>query len=185
MLPNGTALRTLLQLDASHLTPQTSLVNMSNDAAYPPSSTYLSAYRFLRAVVALVSLYGLGMVFTGQVFAVQLFDFLQFGPNTRGLSEEGVSYAIFAFGVLGAVLVGWMMLILGMLDLAVNENANVRKIARRALANSTALWFVLDTGFSLATAEIEHALFNIPFVTFLGVPLFIMSVNDDAPEKTS
>lgn len=149
----------------------------------PLSETYLKAHTFLKAVVALVTCHALGMVFLGHIFAASLFDLLQFGPNTRGLAENGVDYAIFAFGVLGAVLVGWMVLLWGILELAVNSDPHIRSSARRAIATSTAVWFVLDTGFSLATGEVEHALFNIPFVTFLGVPLLVM-IRNDAITKT-
>jgi len=150
------------------------------------SSQYMSAHRFLRAAVALVILYGLGMVLSGRVFAVTLFDILNFGPNARGLNKEGVDYAIFAFGVLGAVIVGWMVLVWCVLDLAViDDNPTTRAVARRAIATSTAVWFTVDTGFSIATGELEHAVFNIPFVTLLAAPLYIMSSTDVVEKKTS
>jgi hypothetical protein len=150
-----------------------------NQPQSPLSPQYLSAFRFLRGVVALVIVYGLGMVLSGRVFAANLFDLLLFGPNTRGLDDIGVSYAIFAFGVLGSVLVGWMILVWNVLELAiVEDNPTTRATARRAIATSTAVWFLLDTGFSLVTGEVEHALFNIPFLTLLASPLYVMCKHD-------
>lgn len=149
------------------------------------SKPYLIAHGFLRVVVALVIVYGLCLVVLGRVFAITLFDLLFFGPNARGLDDDGVSYAIFAFGVLGAVICGWMVLMWFMVELAAGGNPTTRAVARRAIAVSTVVWFTLDTGFSLITGEVEHAVFNAPFAMLLAAPLYIMNKNDHAVKKTS
>jgi hypothetical protein len=145
----------------------------------PLPQNYRTAHTFFKRVTKLVTLYGVGMVVAGEKFAIPLFDVLGFGPNIRGLNRVGVDYALFSFGVLGSVLVGWMSLIGSMIDLAADEkDVAIRATARRSLILSTAIWFVLDTGFSIVMGEVQHALFNTPFVTLLGVPLYVMHKND-------
>jgi hypothetical protein len=143
------------------------------------SSRYRNAHRCLMAVLIAVTVYATGMVLAGSTVAIRLFDVLQFGPNARGLDAKGVDYAIFAFGVLGAVLIGWMILLAAMADLAVHQDRSVRIQARSSMARSVAFWFVWDTGFSLATGEWQHAAFNVPFVTLLMGPLYVMMCNDN------
>ena len=43
--------------------------------------------------------------------------------------------------------------------------------ARSVLINSLVVWFVLDTGMSLALGFPLHALFNVPFALALAIPL--------------
>lgn len=45
-----------------------------NQAQSSLSPQYLSAFKFLQGVVALVIVYGIGMVLSGRVFAVTLFN---------------------------------------------------------------------------------------------------------------
>lgn len=145
---------------------------------------YLTAHTFLNRVAKLVTLYGVGMVAAGEQFATPLFDALGFGPTSKGLEQDGIEYAVFAFGVVGSILVGWMSLLGSMIDLAANDtDATVRATARHGLMLSTATWFLLDTGFSLVKGEVEHALFNIPFAALLGGPLYIMYKNDPADKS--
>jgi hypothetical protein len=157
---------------------------MSADTSTRTTSTSLSrryrnAHRCLLAVLIAVTLYATGMVLAGSTMAIRLFDTLQFGPNARGLDAKGIGYAIFAFGVLGAVLIGWMVLLAGVADFAVHQDRSVRSQARSSMARSVAFWFVWDTGFSLATGEWQHAAFNVPFVTALMGPLYVMMCNDN------
>ena len=132
--------------------------------------------------MVLVALYGTGMVTAGRGFALPIFDGLGFGPTAR-LDVKGVEYSLFAFGVLGAVIIGWMSLMYFVLELAAHENAGVRASARKALIASTAVWFTFDTGFSIVTGELEHAAFNLPFLGLLAVPLYTMSTSDNGQEK--
>jgi hypothetical protein len=145
----------------------------------PLSQKYRTAHTFFKRVTTLVTLYGVGMVLAGEKVATPLFDVLGFGPNIKGLNRVGVDYALFAFGVLGSVIVGWMSLIGSIVDLAAYEDDEiVRATTRRSLMLSTSIWFVFDTGFSLVIGEVQHALFNIPFAAVLGAPLYVMEKND-------
>ncbi|CAB9510794.1 expressed unknown protein [Seminavis robusta] len=147
-------------------------------------ATYLEAHRALCVIVCLVTAYGSAMTLAGRSAALPLFDGLGFGPNSNGLNKDAVDYCIFMFGVLGAVIVGWMVLMWFVLrHLAVHPDVTVRITARRAVTYSAAAWFFLDTGFSIAMGELEHAAFNIPFLSGLAIPLYVMSTSEVHTKK--
>lgn len=50
-----------------------------------------------------------------------------------------------------------MALVYFVLDLAVHDDAIVRRMARKALSLSTAVWFVFDTGFSQSFGDGDQA----------------------------
>jgi len=59
-----------------------------------------------------VGAYALGLVFAGEFIGDQLFDRLGFGPSDGGITGGvGRDYARFIYGVLGAVIMGWMITI--------------------------------------------------------------------------
>ena len=51
-----------------------------------------------------------------------LHDRLVLGPDATNLNEDGIKYAIFAFSVLSAFIVGWMVLMWFEVGLAVNRD---------------------------------------------------------------
>ena len=120
------------------------------------------------------------MVLLGDIFAARLFNLLGFGPSSRHLDAAGIDYSLFAFGVLDAVIIGWMTALWGLMQFCgMDENPyHVRHKARKAILASSVIWFVWDTGFSIWLDEYEHALFNVPFLTVLVVPIHIMNQND-------
>lgn len=126
------------------------------------------------------------MVTAGRWFALPMFDWLQFGPAHMGLTDAtAIDYSVFTFGVLGAVIMGWMTLIHCILPLVKYErDARVRCLVRNGIWGCTILWFLMDTGFSVAVRQYTHALFNIPFGLSLAIPLYILSTNDCIMEES-
>jgi hypothetical protein len=124
--------------------------------------------RWLLYASVLVAGYATALVLAGGV-AGRLFDVLGFGMRTAGV-PAGLprEHVLLVYGVLGSVLVGWMVLVAA---LAAGPLRSGEPWAWPALAASVGTWFVLDTGFSLAVGSWQHALFNLGFVTALGVPL--------------
>jgi hypothetical protein len=124
--------------------------------------------RWLLTSAVLIAAYAACLVLWGAV-AGRLFDLLGFGMRAAavpdGLPREHV---LFVYGVLGSVLVGWMVLVAG---LAAGPLRTGEPWAWPVLAMSVATWFVLDTGFSLAVGSWQHAVFNLGFLAALGVPL--------------
>lgn len=122
----------------------------------------------LSAVLALVAAYAVVLVVAGRT-AGRLFDLLGFGPEGAGVPEgPAMEHALLVYGVLGAVILGWAVLLLAVVHLGIGSGD------RRwwwAVVASLGVWFVTDTGFSLAVGNWQHALFNLPFAVVLGIPL--------------
>lgn len=124
--------------------------------------------RWLAAVVVGVAAYGAALVVRGGVPAA-LFELLGFGMAASGITGgPPQTYVLLIYGVLGAVLIGWMLLLL-----AVVRGPLLRRErwAWNAVATSTTAWFLADTTFSLAIGSPAHALFNLAFATALAIPL--------------
>ncbi len=126
--------------------------------------------RWLLVASLLVAAYGTMLVVAGPV-ATRLFDALGFGMAAGAVPEGPArSYVLFVYGVLGAVLTGWMLTLAAV---ASGPLANDGGRFRRRLATAFVVWFLLDTGMSLATAVWQHALFNLAFLTLIGGPLLL------------
>lgn len=128
--------------------------------------------RILLGLIVLTAAYGLAMVAAGALVGDQLFDRLGFGPADGGLRGESQrSYVRFIFGVLGSVIVGWMTL-LGFVTAGPFQRRELWSWF--ALLSSVVVWFLLDTGMSLALGWNTHALFNVPFALALATPILAL-----------
>lgn len=126
--------------------------------------------RWTTVVAVAVAGYGISMVLAPPL-AGELFDALGFGMREAGITDGPArSYVLFLFGVLGAVIVGWMVLIAAVASAA---SATGAPWAWRALTASLSAWFMLDTGVSLVVGEWQHALFNVAFLAALALPLLL------------
>ena len=91
--------------------------------------------------------------------------------STRIVADRGPSGKVAAsipFMVLGAVMAGWTVMMIQIVRGPLREGS---AWARSVLINSLVVWFVLDTGMSLALGFPLHALFNVPFALALAIPL--------------
>ncbi len=123
--------------------------------------------RWLLLAAGLVSVYAVGLVVAGST-ASRLFDLLGFGPRAVVPEGEARSYVLFTYAVLGAVLTGWMLLIMG---IAAGPLRDHQPWAWPTLVVSLGTWFVLDTGISLVLGFLPHAVFNLGFAAALCLPL--------------
>jgi hypothetical protein len=123
--------------------------------------------RWLQVVLGAVLFYSLVLVFAGRT-AEGLFTLLGFGPPATLAVADGHEYLKLPLMVLGAVLAGWSVL---MLLLVRGPLRTGQSWVAGVLLWPVAVWFVLDTSMSLALGYPSHALFNLPFVFALGVPL--------------
>ena len=123
--------------------------------------------RWLEVVLILVLAYSLLLVFAGTV-AGSLFSLLGFGPPDAIDTADVCDYLKLPYMVLGAVLAGWT---LTMLQLVRGPLRDGGKWVVPLMGRSLGLWFVLDTGMSLALGHPAHALFNLPFGIALAIPL--------------
>ncbi|HXH77029.1 hypothetical protein [Nocardioides sp.] len=127
-------------------------------------------------VAAVVAGYGLSMVLAAPLTG-GLFEALGFGMRQAGITEgAGRDYVLFLYGVLGAVIVGWMVLIVAVLNGAFLARGSSG--SGFCVALSLGAWFVVDTGFSIVVAQWQHALFNVAFLVALGLPLLVCLRHD-------
>lgn len=125
--------------------------------------------RILICVLLLVGAYAIALVAAGLFLGDVVFDPLGFGPRDGGIA--GVlerSYLRLVYGILGAVILGWMLTVGG---IVVGPLRRRERWAWSTVASSIAAWFVLDTGLSLALGYVGHAVFNLVFVLAFAVPL--------------
>lgn len=125
--------------------------------------------QLLLAVVTGVIAYGVGLVVAGLYLGDQVFDRLGFGPDDGGVAGGAArEYLRLVYGVLGAVIVGWMITI-GVIILGPLRRRETW--AWWAIVAAVTVWFVLDTGLSLVLGFVGHALFNVAFAVAVAVPL--------------
>ncbi len=137
--------------------------------------------KLLLAVLVSVAAYAVGLVVAGERVSRLVFDSLGFGLEQPGeLSGEAFDYIVFVYGVLGAVILGWMIVLVGI------ASGPLRRRERWAwwtVAASTVTWFVADTGMSLVADQPSHAAFNVAFLVLLGAPLVGISRQLRAPRR--
>lgn len=133
------------------------------------TSVNLFWWRLLVVITIGVALFGLGFIVLQDVMQ-GLFNWMFFSTSrlNESFSPEAVGYLKFTFGVLGAVMVGWMVVILRLLL------GGFRRGEREAwdtIALSIVIWYVVDTAFSLAMGYPANAVFNtLVFIAF-AIPL--------------
>ncbi len=100
----------------------------------------------------------------------QLFDTLFFAsPDLAAqFGAEANAYIRFVYGVLGAVIIGWMVTFMSLL---VGAFQYPQRSTWRTLTLSVVVWFVVDSGFSVAIGVMPHAIFNIGFLILFAIPL--------------
>jgi hypothetical protein len=123
--------------------------------------------KWLEVVLTLVLIYSLLLVFAGTT-AGSLFSWFGFGPEESINTADVRDYLRLPYMVLGAVMAGWVFLMIQIVRGPLKEGS---AWAWAFLARSLSLWFILDTAMSLVLGYPMHALFNIPFVVALGIPL--------------
>ncbi|HXH55670.1 hypothetical protein [Iamia sp.] len=111
----------------------------------------------------------MALVVAGRAISDTVFDRLGFGLGpTEGTPDRAVDHVLLVYGVLGAVILGWAVL---MVLLAVGPLARRERWAWWTVVASTSAWLVVDTAMSMARGYVGHAAFNLVFLVALGVPL--------------
>ncbi len=126
-------------------------------------------WRWLVVVSIGVMLFSAGFIVAPGLMDT-LFDWMFFSASRSDatFSPEADAYIAFTYGVLGSVLIGWMVLIL---RVVVGPFRRGERAGWDMIALSMAVWFVVDTGFSLASGFWENAVFNTLFFAAFAIPL--------------
>jgi hypothetical protein len=116
------------------------------------------------AAAALVFIFGLALVLlpgpTQRAFAILY--------SVAPLSPAAASYAAFIGAVLGAVMAGWAVLLFFVLR---GPFKRLEPGAWDMIAGSLAVWFVLDTTYSLLSGFWQNAALNAVMLAAFALPL--------------
>lgn len=125
--------------------------------------------RLLLTVTAGSAVFGVSMVLAPGPIQ-EFFNWLIFGDGDppAGFSVEALDYLRFVYGVLGAVMAAWMILIAWVVAGPLDRGETW---AWNAVAWSVGGWFAIDTSHSLATGYPENAALNCVFIAAFALPL--------------
>jgi hypothetical protein len=117
-----------------------------------------------------VIVFSLGMVIAPNLVQEKLFDAMFFSSTQiqTVLSNTAVSYILFTYRVLGAVMVGWMISLLFILAGSFRRGQREGWVA---MTGSIAVWFLLDSGVSISVGYWQNAVFNVIFFVLFIIPL--------------
>lgn len=125
--------------------------------------------RWLIVVTGGVIVYGFSLIVLPHTMHT-FFNALFFSSSDaiHAIAEETPEFIALVYGVLGAVIIGWMTALMSLLMGAFQQG---QRSAWNTLTLSVALWYALDTGFSLYLGSVAHALFNTIFFVMFALPL--------------
>jgi len=114
-----------------------------------------------------VLLFGASLVFLAGPMQ-KVFESLYLTPRAITLDSDAVHYTEFIGAVLGAVMVGWAVLLLFVLH---GPFRNGERLAWDMIAASLITWFVLDTAYSLWSGFWQNAILNAAMFVLFAIPL--------------
>lgn len=94
-------------------------------------------------------------------------------------SAEARTYIELAHAVLLSAMSGWFVLMF-----LVSRRCAESPSLWRPIAAGLAVWFVPDTGYSLASGYWENAVLNVTMLTPLAIPLAVLAAHDRATRRT-
>lgn len=126
----------------------------------------------LIAAAGLTILMGLSFMLP-PFLGMSYFNFLFFGHTgfPEGMGEAGLAYTIFLYGLVGAIVIGWMA---PMIYLAHGPIRRGDKTAFNVFCLTIAIWFVIDSLVSIATGFWQNAASNVSLVVLFIVPLLMI-----------
>ena len=127
----------------------------------------LAADGLLMAACVGVILFSIGMVFLPQL-SQPFFNWLIFQNTINPFPDDANQYIRFAFMVMGAVMIGWMVALLAIIAIPFRRG---ERWAWWTVALSMVIWFVVDTSMSLGLGYAPNAALNTVFLGVFVVPL--------------
>ncbi len=134
--------------------------------------TMISAFwrRWMLVTTASMVMMGLVLAFTPLITdIVDPLYFAYFDSDDYSTLPEGdLRFHRFLFGVMGAVLASWSMLMFVLVFYPLGKG---QRWAWVALASSLVIWFVGDGYASVVTGFAVHAVLNLSLLIIMGIPL--------------
>ena len=115
--------------------------------------------------------FGLVLAFFNQTSAMDFVFNNQINPvfwPEPAMSEKGLSFQSWVYGVLGATVSGWGVFIA---FLAYYPFRAHEKWAWNCIATAITIWFVTDTAVSVSYHVTFNVVFNVILLIFIGLPL--------------
>lgn len=139
--------------------------------------------RWLQLALVGVMIYSVTLVVAGRL-AGRLFDLLGFGMHDAGIvtGTPQEQHVLLVQGVLGSVLLGWMATLL---LIARGPLRSRERWAWTTFTTAFAVWFAVDTTFSLVIGAPTHALFNVAFLLAVAPPLIGLRAQLRPPRPAS
>jgi hypothetical protein len=124
---------------------------------------------WLLSAVAGVGVFGLTCVLLPDVIAA-FFNLLIFGRTVlpTGFGLAAAPYLSFVYGVLGAVMLGWAVLMMMVVEGPFRRG---ERAGWHMIALPFGVWFVVDSTWSLSTGYWQNALLNAAFALAFAIPL--------------
>jgi hypothetical protein len=126
-------------------------------------------WRWLVVVACGTLLFGIALIALPN-FMNQVFNAVFFSASQAHLAFDAgaATYIKFVYGVLGAVMVGWAVLLLLTL---IGPFRSGQREAWQSLVASIAIWFVVDSSYSVWAGFWQNAILNAVFFVGFAVPL--------------
>jgi len=124
---------------------------------------------WLVVVVCSVIIFNVGLVIAPNL--MQQFFNVMFFSSSKAYTDFGNAatlYVEFVYGVLGAVMIGWMTTLLYIL---VGSFRSRQREAWWAIAAPIVVWFAVDSWLSISTGFWQNAVFNTLFLVLFIIPL--------------
>jgi hypothetical protein len=130
-----------------------------------------NAITYLTAVAGSVIVFAALMMVT-RLVTDGLFNWMFFGETGEpaGFSADAIDYYRVIYGVTGAVMIGWFLLVIWVVR---GPLANGVAGAWAALVASIGGWFLIDSTFSLASGFWENAVLNVCFLAAFAPGLWL------------
>jgi len=113
-------------------------------------------------------MFGLAMVFLPDL-TQWYFNSIIFGTADNPFDVDAKRYIVFAFGVLGAVMIGWAVSLLILIFIPLRRG---EIWAWWTIAASIMIWFVIDSAFSVISDYSGNAVSNGAFLLIFALPMY-------------
>ena len=123
--------------------------------------------RWLQIVIIGTALFGLAFIVAPSLMEA-FFNLLFFSDAAPRFAADANEYMKFAYGVLGAVMVGWMV------SLWLVAKGAFRRGEREGWLTLTAsllIWFVVDSAWSVSVGYWQNAALNTAMLILFAIPL--------------
>lgn len=122
--------------------------------------------------LGLVIVLSLGIIVPPHL-SISYFNAMLYGhiEYPQAMSREGILYAHFLYSVLACVMIGWMIPLIYLTHSPLRAGST---IAWKVIMLSVGVWFITDSGISMALGFWQNAVSNVALTILLAIPLLMI-----------